>query len=267
MSAVAEPVTIDLDRFPKPPFARLVAVELRKMYDTRAGLWLLISTGLLTAAVMVIQLLVIVTQDLTVGYHGFLIAMNTPMGIMLPVLGVMSVTSEWGQRTAMVTFTQTPSRSRVIGAKLASVALLAVVAVVLGLALAAVGNLLYGGLTGNPVSWEVGGGAQIFYFFLLHLLGLVTGFALGMLLLNTPAAIVIYFVYSFVLPTIFGIAYELIGWFHDLRPWVDFAFAQQPLVEGGVSGDEWAHLVVSGLFWLALPFVVGLWRVLRAEVK
>src|SRR6266545_7142709 len=104
MSAVAEPVTIDLNRFPQPPFARLAAVELRKMYDTRAGLWLLISTGLLTAAVMVIQLLVIVTQDLTVGYHGFLIAMNTPMGIMLPVLGVMSVTSEWGQRTAMVTF-------------------------------------------------------------------------------------------------------------------------------------------------------------------
>jgi len=267
MSAVAEPVTIDVNRFPKPPFARLVAVELRKMYDTRAGLWLVISTGLLTAAVMVIQLLVIVTQDLTVGYHGFLIAMNTPMGVMLPVLGIMSVTSEWGQRTAMVTFTQTPSRGRVIGAKLASVALLAVVAVVLGLALAAVGNLLYGGLTGNPMDWAVGGGAQIFYFFLLHLLGLVTGFALGMLLLNTPAAIVIYFVYSFVLPTIFGIADALIGWFHDLRPWVDFGFAQQPLVEGKVSGDDWAHLVVSGLFWLGLPFVLGLWRVVRAEVK
>ena len=39
------------------------------------------------------------------------------MGILLPVLGILLVTSEWSQRTAMVTFTLEPSRSRVIAAK------------------------------------------------------------------------------------------------------------------------------------------------------
>ena len=39
------------------------------------------------------------------------------MNILLPVLGIMSVTSEWSQRTAMVTFTLEPSRSRFLAAK------------------------------------------------------------------------------------------------------------------------------------------------------
>ena len=36
-------------RHPPVPFGRLIAVELRKMADTRAGCWLLISIAALTA--------------------------------------------------------------------------------------------------------------------------------------------------------------------------------------------------------------------------
>jgi hypothetical protein len=34
-----------------------------------------------------------------------------------------------------------------------------------------------------------------------------------------------------------------------------------------LSGEEWAHLVVSAAIWLVLPLAIGTWRVLRAEVK
>jgi hypothetical protein len=34
-----------------------------------------------------------------------------------------------------------------------------------------------------------------------------------------------------------------------------------------MTGEDWAHLVVSGLIWLVVPFVIGLRRILRAEVK
>jgi ABC-2 type transport system permease protein len=267
MSATTfEPGMIDISQTKRPSFGRLVGVELRKMADTRAGMWLLISTAALTALVMLIQLWVVVAQDISVGYRDFLIGMNSPMGVLLPVLGIMSVTSEWGQRTAMVTFTQVPSRGRVIAAKLACVLVLAVAAVVVGLLLGAIANLLYGALSGSSITWGIGP-VDVFYFFLLHIFGLATGFAFGMLFLNTAAAIVIYFVYSFVLPGLFGIVAALIGWFHDLQPWVDFNFAQNPLIQGSMSGRDWAHLAVSGLIWLALPAAIGLWRVLRAEVK
>jgi ABC-2 type transport system permease protein len=248
------------------PFGRLVAVELRKMADTRAGRWLLISIAALTALVLAIQLAVILSNDLQVDFRDFMIAMNTPMGILLPVLGIMSVTSEWTQRTAMVTFTLEPSRSRLILAKFVSTMLIAVVAVVIGLALSVVANLLYGALSGDEVLWDIGVVDVVFYF-LLHAIGMATGFAFGTLFLNTAAAIVVYFVYSFVLPGLFQLGAQLIDWFADIQPWIDFAAAQNPLIEGSISGEQWAQLAVSGFIWLVLPLAVGLWRVLRAEVK
>ena len=125
--------------------------------------------------------------------------MNTPMGILLPVLGVMSVTSEWSQRTAMVTFTLEPSRMRVVAAKFVSMLIVALAAVVVGLALGVVANLLYGALSGNPVVWEPGA-VRCSPTSCSTCSAMATGFAFGALLLNSPAGIVVYFVYSFVLP-------------------------------------------------------------------
>lgn len=266
MSITAHDHTFDISGTTPVPFGRLVAVELRKMADTRAGRWLLISIAALTALVLAIQLAVILSNDLQVDFRDFMVAMNTPMGILLPVLGIMSVTSEWTQRTAMVTFTLEPSRSRLILAKFVSTMLIAVVAVVIGLALSVVANLLYGALSGDEVRWDIGAVDVVFYF-LLHAIGMATGFAFGTLFLNTAAAIVVYFVYSFVLPGLFQLGAQLMDWFADIQPWIDFAAAQNPLIEGSISGEQWAQLAVSGFIWLVLPLAVGLWRVLRAEVK
>jgi ABC-2 type transport system permease protein len=266
MSTTTYDHTFDISGTTPVPFGRLVAVELRKMADTRAGRWLLISIAALTALVLAIQLAVILSNDLQVDFRDFMIAMNTPMGVLLPVLGIMSVTSEWTQRTAMVTFTLEPSRSRLILAKFVSTMLIAVVAVVIGLALSVVANLLYGALSGDEVLWDIGVVDVVFYF-LLHAIGMATGFAFGTLFLNTAAAIVVYFVYSFVLPGLFQLGAQLIDWFADIQPWIDFAAAQNPLIEGSISGEQWAQLAVSGFIWLVLPLAIGLWRVLRAEVK
>lgn len=266
MSATTYEQTIDLSGTAPLPFGRLVRVELRKMADTRAGRWLLISIAALTALVLVIQLSVVLVQDLTVEFRDFMIAMNTPMGVLLPVLGVMCVTSEWSQRTAMVTFTLEPSRLKLVGAKFVATMLIAVAAVVVGMALSVAANLLYGALSGNDVIWGFGA-PDVFYVFLLHVFGMATGFAFGTLFLNTPAGIVVYFVYSFVLPPLFALGAALMNWFEALQPWIDFADAQNPLIDGTIAGKEWAHLAVSGLIWLVLPLVLGLWRVLRAEVK
>ena len=236
------------------------------MADTRAGRWLLISIAALTALVLTIQLAVVLSNDLRVDFRDFMIAMNTPMGVLLPVLGIMSVTSEWSQRTAMVTFSLEPSRSRLILAKFVSTMLIAVVAVLIGLALSVAANLLYGALSGNAVVWDIGA-VDVAFYFLLHAIGMATGFAFGTLFLNTAAAIVIYFVYSFVLPGLFQLGVQLMDWFADIQPWIDFSAAQNPLIAGDIDGEQWAHLGVAGFIWLVLPLAVGLWRVLRAEVK
>ncbi len=34
-----------------------------------------------------------------------------------------------------------------------------------------------------------------------------------------------------------------------------------------MQGDDWSHLLVSGFIWLVVPLSLGLWRILRAELK
>ncbi len=267
MTAVlTDPSALDTSSAEPIPFARLVRVELRRMADTRAGLWLLISIGLLTALVMVIMTWVLLAQDLTPTFRDFMIGMNTPMGVLLPVLGILGVTQEWSQRTALVSFTLVPSRMRLFSAKFVALLVWAAAALVVGVLLAVAANAVFGALGGDAAVWDMSAG-DLALFFLLHVVGLATGFAFGALLLNSAGAIVVYFVYSFVLPGLFEVGANLIEWFAKIRPWVDFNAAQSPLTTGSVSGREWEHLAVSGLLWLAVPLVLGLRRVLRSEVK
>ncbi|MGC4109358.1 MAG: ABC transporter permease subunit [Nocardioides sp.] len=266
MSATTAPATFDVSQTPAVPFGRLVRVELRKLADTRAGRWLLISIAALTVLVLVIQMAVVLGQGLHPHFLDFLNGLNSPMGIMLPVLGVMSVTSEWSQRTAMVTFTLEPSRGRIIAAKFVSVVLVSVVALVIGLVLGALANVLYGALSGHTVVWG-SAGKYIVYYLLLYVLGMSSGFALGALFLNSPAGIVVYFVYSFILPTIFGIGAALMNWFEKVQPWIDFNTDQNNLIDATIHGKQWAELAVSGFIWLVVPLVIGVKRIQRAEVK
>ena len=198
-TATSAPMTLDVSQTARVPFTRLVSVELRKMFDTRAGRWLLISIAAFTALVLIIQLWVVLAQDQTVTFEDFAAGANIPMNILLPVLGVMSVTSEWSQRTAMVTFTLEPSRTRFLAAKFVGTLIIALAAVVVGFTLTIAANGLYAAFSDNPVTWDLGP-FRIFCFFLLYVFSMATGFAFGMLLLNTAAAIVVYFVYSVHLP-------------------------------------------------------------------
>src|SRR2546421_152111 len=52
-------------------------------------------------------------------------------GVLLPIVGLLAITSEWSQRTALTTFARVPRRERVIAAKLLAGVALALAAVVL----------------------------------------------------------------------------------------------------------------------------------------
>jgi ABC-2 type transport system permease protein len=268
MTAVlAEPGTVDFSGTRRTPFTRLVAVEFRKSYDTRAGFWLLASMGILTVIVYTIMLIVAATDKNTLfAYGDFVGGAAFPMSILLPVLGILLVTSEWSQRTAMTTFSLEPHRGRVIAAKLV-VGLSWTLLVAAFATLVGAGANALSGIVSGHVDWEYGFDG-LFAFLITQTLAMLGGFALATLLLNSPAAIVAFFAYKWVVPTIFGIASFYIGWFGDVLPWIDFQTAQAPIWEWSVdSATEWQHLLASGFVWLGMPLALGLWRVLRAEVK
>jgi ABC-2 type transport system permease protein len=259
------PTTIDVGSTPHVPLSRLIKVELRKSYDTRAGIWLLGITAFLAAAVMVIVLIVVLVQDEPITLNDFVGVANFISGFLLPVLGIMLVTSEWSQRTAMVTFTLEPHRGRVVLAKLVAGLLLALIVSLIATLSALVVNAVYSVASGGG-DWHFGL-LELLGFLLTQVIAMLTGFAFATLLLNTAAAIVVYFAYSFLVPTVFAIAAQFLGWFEDVQPWIDFAQAQSPLIDASMTGEDWVHLLVSGLIWLAIPVALGLRRILRAELK
>jgi len=243
------------------PFSRVLRVELRKLVDTRAGFWLLAAIGIITVAVVVVFLFAADADDLT--YLHFVGVTATPQSLLLPVLGILAITTEWSQRTGLVTFTLEPSRGRIAAAKLLAVVLVGLLAVVIALAVAAVGNVLGMVLVDGSGSWSIEG-ANIRDFVFLQLVGVVQGVAFGMLLMSTTAAVVLYFA----LPIAWNALFSLVGALDGLAPWLDFNTAIAPVYSGGaLRGDDWAHVAVSGTIWVVIPFAVGLVRLLRREVR
>lgn len=242
------------------PMSRLLRVELRKLVDTRSGRWLLIAIGVLTAAVVTVFLFAAPPQELT--YSNFVTATGTPQGVLLPILGILTVTSEWGQRTGLVTFTLEPKRGRVVVAKLLAVLLLGLLAVVVALALAAVGNALGTALQDGDGEWGFGlaGFRDIL---VLQLLGVLQGLALGMLIMNTAGAIVTYFA----LPAAVGILAGTVESFRRAAEWVDINTASIPLSTHETEAGDWGRLAVAALIWVLLPMTIGWFRLLHRELK
>jgi ABC-2 type transport system permease protein len=248
------------------PLKRVTQVELRKMFNTRSGFWLIASIAI--SAVLATGGVILWASDDQLTYSTFATAIRFPVVILLPLIAILAVTSEWSQRTGLTTFTLIPHRSRIITAKAISSVLIAVAAMVLTFAVGALGNLLSAAVTGTALVWDVTL-TQCLYYVLGMILSLLTGFMLGVLIRSSTGAIVAYFVLTFVLPTIFGLLSDSQRWFHDLQPWIDIQFAQSGLFifDQALAGEQWAHIGVTGVTWLLIPLAIGLGFVMRAEVK
>jgi ABC-2 type transport system permease protein len=247
------------------PTTRLVTIELRKMFNTRSGLWLLVSIGVLS--VVATGAVLVFAPDSEIAYENFAAAIGFPMSVILPMIAILGVTSEWSQRSGLTTFTLVPSRGRIIWAKAFATFVVGVVSMAVAFAVGAVGNLLGSTVMGLDAVWDVSlaAAAQIV---LGNLVGMAIGFTLGVVLRNSAAAIVGYFVVSLVLPGILALLAQVRSWFADLQPWIDWNFTQVALFENDTDTvREWAMLASTTGIWIALPLVIGLLFLRRSEVK
>ncbi|MBD3948020.1 ABC transporter permease [Nocardioides ganghwensis] len=246
------------------PTTRLVGVELRKMFDTRAGFWLMASVGIV--AVLATAAVIIWAPDEAITQNTFSTAIGMPLSIVLPIIAILSVTSEYSQRTGLTTYTLVPWRGRVMTAKVVATLLVGVAAMFVALAVGALGNVVGSAITGLDATWDITL-TQFGNIVLANVLGMLMGSMLGVLFRSSAGAIVGYFVYSLVLPVAFGTLAAFQEWFRDLQPWVDVNFAVTRLYDQTMTAEYWQQLGVSTLVWLWIPLALGLRAVLRAEVK
>jgi ABC-2 type transport system permease protein len=247
------------------PITRLVTVELRKMFNTRSGFWMLVSIGVLS--VIATGSVLIFAPDSDVTYETFVRASGFPMSVILPMIAILGVTSEWSQRSGLTTFTLVPSRGRVIGAKAFATLLVGLGSVAVAFVVGALATVAGSALAGVDTVWNVSleAAGQIL---LGNLVGMAVGFTLGVVLRSSAAAIVGYFVVSLVLPGILALLAQVRSWFADLQPWIDWNYTQVALFENDTdTAREWAMLASTTGIWIALPVVIGLLFLRRSEVK
>ncbi len=219
------------------------------MVDTRAGKWLL---GLTLLAAIGGCVAGLIGSDASIA-DAYLTA-GALASVLLPVVGVLLVTSEWSQRTAMLTFVMVPDRNRIVIAKLLAALGLGAALTVLCLIFAVAGGLA----SGESVDLSL---ADIGQGLLYQEIVLLIGVALGLALRISPLAIVFYFA----APTVFGIFGVISETIQDVTAWID----QSGLVALGEvdpSGEDWGKTGVTVLVWIVVPLVFGLLRLKNEDV-
>ena len=165
--------------------------------------------------------------------------------VLLPVVGILLVTAEWGQRTALVTFALVPDAMRVILAKVLAGLTLALVAFVVALALAAIAVAV--APSGADDAWTLPLsllGQDALYAVLAMLMGL----AFGTAFLSSAPAIVLYFG----LP----IAIGALGSISAIRRGMRMARNRRLRAADRrtSSGKDWAQASPRPCLWFVLPW-------------
>lgn len=245
---------------PGASLSTLIGVELRKSVDTRAGRWLLIITALLAVAFVTIFVFVGHASDRN--WHTFFTGTLYPVALLVPVIGVLSVTSEWSQRTKLVTFALVPSRLRIVSAKTLAGVVLAVTSVAVCLGVSALGNLVVNVTGHGDGSWHLPlsliGQALVY-----ETLSILGGQAFGWLFMNSAVAIVL----LFLLPLVWNILSGLITGLQPVAPWLSTGDAFSTLTDTGMNGRDWARIATSTGVWIVVPYVIGLVRLNRQEMS
>ena len=241
----------------RPGLGRLTLVELRKMVDTRAGFWLQLATVAATVLVVVLVVIFGNAQDQT--FRAFLEGAVAPASVLLPIMGILLVTSEFSQRTAPITFALVPKRMRVLVAKVLASIVLSLVALAVCVPIAAIGTAVAS--PGIEHTWTMPVG-MLGQTALSLATGMVGGVAFGAVLLSSAPAIVL----SFVLPLGWAAITSIPG-LDGIAKWLDSTRSLSPMTNHLMDPTEWARAGTTLALWMVLPLLIGAWRIARREIS
>ena len=176
------------------------------------------------------------------------------MTVILPIIAVLSVTSEWSQRTGLATFTLVPHRGRVLLAKAIAAVLVALAATACRVRRRRARQRGRGSDGRHPRRVGPGPRRRRLLRRSAKRCCCSSGSSSARSSATAPGAIVAYMIYAFVAPGLLAFLAFNQAWFADARPWVDPKFNQDALLRGELTGDGWTHLAVTSLVWLVVPW-------------
>jgi ABC-2 type transport system permease protein len=238
------------------PFPRLLGAEFRKATDTRAARWLLAAAVILALAAQAVPL--VFPRNVIQDRASFLTWSALGLSRLLPIALMLTMTSEWSQRTALTTFTLEPRRGRVLAAKVVASLAISVVGGCLAFVIAQVGLAVDSAAGRHPaVGW---GWPELAGFAAFVILTSAIGGAIGSALHNTAAAIVTYFALAGITSLLLIPAVEQAG------NWVNTGQTFGWMLAGQWSGHA-PQIASSAVIWVALPLTIGALRITRRDIR
>ena len=238
------------------PFTSLFRAEFRKATDTRATRWLLAAAVLLALAAQAVPLAF--PHEVAQNRASFLTWAALGLSRLLPIALMLTMTAEWSQRTALMTFTLEPRRGRILTAKVLAGVSLSVAGGCLAFGIAQAG-LAVARADGRPVavgwSWPELAGFAAFV-----VLTSAIGIAIGSALHNTAAAIVTYFALAAITSLLLIPAVRKAG------NWVDTSQTFGWMLTGQWAGHG-AQIASSAAIWIAVPLAIGIIRTIRRDIR
>lgn len=238
------------------PFHKLVAIELRKTVNSRGAFWFAIT--ILTAMIALMIGTVFGGEQIDQTVTTYYTNGAQLIDVLLPVVALLLVSSEWTHRSAMTTLTQQPRRVELLLTKLSASVILGLVASAACIAAAFAIGLVAANDSAGAMSfnWEIVGQTS-----LMVLLSVARGFAFGAAFLRSSPAIVGLMLFPAIV-LILG----TFGAIQSVIQWVDLGAASAPVTEQVMNATEWKFFLVSSISWAVVPLAIGWWRVMRSEV-
>ena len=124
------------------------------MFDTRSGFWLIASIGITGLIATIATIAFAPDEDLT--YYTFAKAIGFPITVILPMIALLSITSEWSQRSGLTTFTLRPQPAPGgRGQDARPSVIVAVASMLFAFAIGAVGNVVGSAIAGTSTVWDL----------------------------------------------------------------------------------------------------------------
>lgn len=262
MTTTAHPVTVVPTHDIRPVrHTALIAVEFRKLLDTRASVWIQAVVFALCLAVTVATLALppeARTLHTFAGYSGAVIS------VLMPVIAILALTSEWANGSIVTSAVLVPQRWRTVAAKFVALIVFATLWTAIALALAVVATLFVTGVGAGPSEpWDLSA-RDIATYWLGVTLSTIMGAAFGAVFMNPAVAIVVYLV----LPVAWSVTGQLLEAVGDLSQWLDSSVTFSHLLDGSMdTAQSWWEVAASVGVWVLAPLVVGLVRLSRREIQ
>ncbi|THJ28015.1 hypothetical protein E6L38_09640, partial [Bifidobacterium longum subsp. infantis] len=176
-----------------------------------------------------------------------------------PLLIILLVCEEWDKGSALVTFTQVPKRSRIVIAKTVVAVLIFSASFAASLLLTLIVSVTTSSIHHFSLNWE----ASLSGFLTLALPLLVNmglGLAMALFSRSTVISISLYFI----IPPV-TVMLSQIHSISEYARWISLGHSSSIFV-AGLTPQTYSQIVVSVIFWIALPFALGFVNICRRDI-